>query len=175
MKTIRRIMIVAGIVFTAVFLTAACDDDDKNDQTTVIGTWNLVESKADVTPVATATQTEEQLESQIANYLLIAVNSRIVITNKSVTFPLSVNGGTTQSKTYQYVLNDGIMSIASPMAGGPDLLGDIDLTDNVLKITFAGDSYMKLLQALAAKDATFKTVVDQIASASIYYRMKRIN
>ena len=102
-------MIVAGIVFTAVFLTAACDDDDKNDQTTVIGTWNLVESKADVTPVATATQTEEQLESQIANYLLIAVNSRIVITNKSVTFPLSVNGGTTQSKTYQYVLNDGIM------------------------------------------------------------------
>lgn len=123
MKTIRRIMIVAGIVFTAVFLTAACDDDDKNDQTTVIGTWNLVESKADVTPVATATQTEEQLESQIANYLLIAVNSRIVITNKSVTFPLSVNGGTTQSKTYQYVLNDGIMSIASPMAGVPDLLG----------------------------------------------------
>ena len=67
------------------------------------------------------------------------------------------------------------MSIASPMAGVPDLLGDIDLTDNVLKITFAGDSYMKLLQALAAKDATFKTVVDQIASASIYYRMKRIN
>lgn len=175
MKTIRRILIVAGIVFTAVFLTAACSDDDKNDQTTIIGTWNLVESKADVTPVATATETEAQLEAQIANYLLIAVNSRIVITNKSITFPLSVNGGATQSQTLQYVLNDGIMSISSPMSGVPDLLGDTDLTDNVLKITFGGDSYMKLLQALAAQDATFKAVVDQIASASIYYRMKRIN
>ena len=101
MKTIRRIMIVAGIVFTAVFLTAACDDDDKNDQTTVIGTWNLVESKADVTPVATATQTEEQLESQIANYIEVAVKSRNENTNRSDTYQLSEYGGTTQYKTYQ--------------------------------------------------------------------------
>lgn len=174
MKTVVRLLVAVGIVFTAVLAFTACDDDDKDDQTSIIGVWSLVESKAAVTPIATATLTQAQLEAAIANYLQIPVDSRVTFTSTSVTFPLSVNTATAQNKTLQYVLNDGTLTILNPASGVAQVQGGASLKDDELKIELSASSYLNLLQTVAQKDAQFKDVVDQLSSASIYYRLKRI-
>ena len=173
MKTVERLLIAAGIVFTAVLLTNACKDDDKDDQTTIIGTWQLVESKADVKRVANATDTEENLEAAIVNYIKVPINSRVSFSNTQLTLVYSINEGENKSATCDYTLNDGTLSIVLPIDSPHTLLGSVDLKDNTLKVTLNSSSYLSLLQYFAGKDAAFKAKVDQIAEASIYFRLKR--
>lgn len=174
MKTVVRLLAAVGIIFTAVLAFTSCDDDDKNDQTSIIGTWNLVESKAGIIPIATATSTQEELEAAVANYLQIPVNSRVQFSNTTVTFPLSVDTAPAQNKSLQYVLNDGTLTIMNPVTGIAQIQGSADLKDDELKIELTSSSYLNLLQTVAKSDADFKAIVDQLSSASIYYRLKRI-
>lgn len=176
MKTVVRILMAVGIVFTAVFLAASCDDDDKDNQTTIIGNWKVVESQVDVTPQTNPkpTLTKEQLETAIANYVLLAVNSRVNFTNDAVTFSPSINGASAQAITRQYVLNKDVLAITLNLTAAPAIQGDVDMTDNILKITLTAESYTRLLNALADQNPDFKTVVDQVSSATVYYRLVRL-
>lgn len=173
MKTIVRFLIAVGIVFTAVFLTSACKDDDKNDQTTIIGNWTLVQSEVDVTLIQGSPNSEAQVEAAIASYINIAVNSRVIFSNTKLTFTYSLNGGEAKTVTYDYTLNDGTLSVILPIDNPSNIIGDAEMTDNVLKINLQSASFLNLLKHFAAEDADFKTYVDQLASASIYYRLKR--
>lgn len=174
MKTVVRLLIAAGIVFTAVFLTSACKDDDKDNQTTIIGSWQLDQSRVDVDLIANPTFTEEEIEAEIAEYIQIAVKSRVVFTNTKVTFPLSLAGGKAQNVTYDYTVNDDVISFTLPEGSPSNLLGDLGLTDNILKITLDEKSFTTLLQELAKDDANFKKYVDEVSSASVFYRLTRI-
>lgn len=174
MKTVVRLLVAAGIVFTAVLAFMSCDDDDKDDQTSIIGTWQLMESKVDVTPTNPSKYTENQLEGKLSTYLLIPINSRVVFSNTNVTFPVSVNGATAQNKNLQYSLNDGVLTIMNPMTGVTELQGGVNLKDDKLEIELTRTTYKHLLDALASTDADFKDYVDNIAEASVYYRLQRI-
>lgn len=174
MKTVVRFLIAAGIAFTAVLFVSSCKDDDKDDQTTIIGSWNLDQSRVDVTLNANATNTEVEIEAAIANYITIAANSRVVFTNTKLTFPVSVNGATAKNVTYDYTLNDDVLSVVLPISGVSGILSDVDLTDNVLKITTQEASFLTLLRHYASEDATFKAYIDQISAASVFYRLGRI-
>ena len=174
MKTGVRFLIMAGIVFTAAFLASSCKDDDKDDQTNIIGSWNVAESRVDVTLTATATNTKAEVEAEVANYLQVPVNSRVVFTNTKVTFTYSLNGAAQKSETFDYTLNDATLSIVLPIGSPSTLTADAGMTDNILKITFDQSSYTALLKYFASKDPDFKTYVDQISTASVYYRLGRI-
>ncbi len=174
MKTVVRFLIAVGVVFTAVLLATSCDDDDKDNQTTIIGNWKIAQTEVTVTPLATATLSKEQLEAAVANYVLFPVNSRVVFTNDAVTFAPSINGADPESMTCQYVLNKDVLSIVLPLSQAPSVQGDVDLTDNILKITLSAESFTQLLKTFAKDDADFKNVVDQISSATVYYRLVRL-
>lgn len=174
MKTVERILIVAGIVFTAVFLTSACKDDDKDDQTSIIGTWKLAQTEVDVSLIEGHTNSEAQVEAAIASYLEIAVNSRVVFTNKQITFPYSINQEDAKTVTYDYTLNNGTLSVLLPISNPSNIIGEADLNDNTLKITLRPASFMKLLQYFASQDADLKVYVDQLSSANVFYRLNRI-
>lgn len=174
MKTVVRLLIAAGIVFTAVFLTSACKNDDKDDQTSIIGTWQMAETKVDVTLIDGQPGPEEQVEAAIANYILIAVNSRVVFTSTKITFTYSINNGQAKTVTYDYTLNNGTLSVILPIDNPQNIIGTTDLHDNTLKITLKPESFMDLLKHFAAEDPDFKTYVDQLSSANIYYRLSRI-
>lgn len=175
MKTVVRFLIVAGIVFTAVLLASSCDDDDKDDQTSIIGTWQVAETEASVERTATATQTETELEAALANYIKIPVNSRVSFSTTQLTVPVDINGGGAVQKTYDYTLNNGTLSIVLPISDPKALLGNADLKDNTLTVTLTSATYLKLLQYLGERDGNFKPVVDQISSATLYFRLNRVN
>jgi len=174
MKTVVRLLIVAGIVFTAVFLASSCKDDDKDDQTDIIGTWQLAESVADVELTATATETEKNVEAAISNYVKVPITSKVIFNATQVSFSYSINEAEIKTVTYPYTLNDGTLSIVLPIDDPKAILGNVDLKDNTLKITLTKSSYLSLLQHFAAQDNEFKDIVDQIASADIYYRLNRV-
>lgn len=174
MKTVVKLLIAAGIIFTAVLLTSSCKDDKKDDQTTIIGSWNVAQSRVDVTLNANATNTEEEVEAEIANYLQVPVKSRVVFTNTKVTITYSLNGAAAKSETFDYTLNNETLSIVLPIDSPKNLTAGVGMTDNILKITFDKSSYTALLKYFADQDAEFKAYVDQISEASVYYRLERI-
>lgn len=175
MKTVVRLLIAAGIVFTAVFLTSACKDDDKDDQTTIIGTWLVKEFNADVTLNATATQSKDEVEAAIVNYLKVAVNSRVTFNNRNVSLAYSVGNNEPQNATLEYTLNDGHLSLVLPINSPKNLLGDVDLSDNTLKVNFTPSTFVQLLNYLKDQDpeSTFAAAVNQISQANLFYRLTR--
>lgn len=174
MKTVVRFLIAAGVAITAVFFFSACKDDDKDDQTTIVGTWQLAQSEVDVKLINGAVNSEEQVEAAIASYIEIAVNSRVAFTTTKMSFTYALNGGDPTAATYDYTLNNGTISIILPISDPANIIGDVDLTDNTLKITLKSASLMNLLKHFAAQDADFKVYVDQLSSATIYYRLNRV-
>lgn len=175
MKTVVRLLIVAGIVFTAVLLASSCKDDDDDDQTDIIGTWQLAQSEADVERVATATDSEATLEAAISNYVKVPINSKVIFTSTQVTFNYSINQAEQKQVTYPYTLNNDVLSIVMPLDSPKNLLGDVKLKSNSLEVTLRKDSFMQLLQYFAAQNPEFKAVVDQISKADMYYRFNRVN
>lgn len=173
MKTVLKFLIAVGIVCGAIVLTSSCKDDDKDDQTTIIGTWSVAQSRVGVDLNANASNTEAEIEAEIANYLQVPVNSRVVFSNTKVTFSYSINGAQAVSGTFDYTLNNSTLSIVLPIDNPKNLTADAGITDNTLKITFDKPSYTALLKYFAEKDANFKTYVDQISDASVYYRLER--
>lgn len=174
MKTLVRFLIVAGMVFTAVFLASSCDDDDKDDQTTIIGTWQLAESKVTVTPIATATDSKDKLEADLGNFLKIDINAKATFNNKQVSFPYSLKG-VAKTATFDYTLNGNTLSIVLGIDSPSTLLADVDLKDNTLKLSLKPESYLNLLKYFAQDDADLQATVNQISQASVYYRFNRVN
>ncbi len=173
MKTVLKFLIAVSIVCGAIVFTSSCKDHDKDDRTTIIGTWNVAQSRVGVSLNANASNTEAEIEAAIANYLQVAVNSKVVFSSTKVTFSYSLNGAEMKSETFDYTLNNSTLSIVLPIDNPKNLTADAGLTDNTLKVTFDKPSYTALLKYYAEKDPDFKTYIDQISEASVYYRLER--
>lgn len=176
MKTVVRFLLAAGMVFTAVFLAASCDDNDhKDDQKDIIGTWNLDRTKVTVDRTADATMTEEELEAALAQYIYFPVNSKVQFTNTNVSLKLELNGEALQPASLPYVLNKGVLTITLPISNPNSIQGSVDIDDDRnLDITLASESYTTLIKSLAESDSEFKKITDQIASASAKYYFSRV-
>ncbi len=175
MKTVVRFLLVVGMVFAAILLTTSCDDDHKDDQKDIIGTWQLERYKVTVDAKPNATMSETELEAALANYIFFAVNSQVVFSNTNVTLTPIINGENQQVITTTYVINKGTLTINLPIDNPKTIQGSLDIKDDrEFDFTLDSESYMNLLAAIGQTDAEFQKIVDQIASASVKYHFSRV-
>ena len=174
MKTFRNLLLTGITLFAIGFTATSCSDDDNNEPQnhSILGTWQLKNADVDVTLKPDATMTEAQMEAFLADYTFFAPNSEITFTADTVTLTAELDGVTQPPFKLPYTLNNGILTIISPIPS-MTIQGSVDIDTHVMEFDLTSASYMSILQFIGYAFPELQPTFNQIQSAEVDYDLTR--